>query len=178
MMTTTTDSELATLYVEWQRIRSEIEQSHAAEQATIDAKPDWVREPQSTIGHHRIVLATTGLPEERYKEAHRTITELETTDYLAAIEPHEAYFRRHNYLMDTRAAVEVSIVKAPAFTVADVSVKLCIASYWIEQDNIGNDALDEESLDIHERVAMSAHADLERLCSGPPDARESREAAE
>ena len=168
MMTTTppADSELATLYAEWQRIRSEIELSHAAEQATIDAKPDWVREPQSTIGHHRIVLATTGLPKERYERAHRTITGLETSDYLAAIEPHEAWERQHNYLYAMGAAVEVSIVKAPAFTVADVSVKLCIASYWIEQDNIGNDALDEESLEIHERLAMSAHADLERLRNG------------
>ena len=167
MMTTTppADSELATLYAEWQRIQSVIEQSYAAEQATIDAVPDWVREPQGTINKHRMVLVSTGLPEERYEEARRAIAELETTAYLAAIEPHEAFERQHNHLMDTRTAVEVRIVTAPAFTVADVSIKLCIASYWIEQDNITGGVLDEKSLDIHERLAMSAHADLERLNS-------------
>ena len=160
------ESELAGLYKEWRRASAELYETYSTEQATIDAAPDWAWKTHQNIAQHKTVLLTKGLPEENYEEARRAIAELKTVDYIAAIEPHEAWERQQTYLGDIQTAVEARIVRTPARTIKDVLVKLRIADHWIRSDNTCGGVLEEEDLYSPNRLALSAYADLERLSAG------------
>ena len=160
-MTTQTIPEL---WIDRQRLRAENERCLRQEETAMDAVPDWARETHRTIARHHFVLLTKNLPESNHEEARRAIAELETVDYLAALEPYAAWDRRSSAVYGELTKVEDAICETPAATIDDVLTKLRVAGFLIDLDYMSSDGvLDEESMTPEERLTLSAYRDLERL---------------
>ena len=154
------------LWDERQRLRAEKERSYSQEDAAHDAVPGWAFETSRKIARHEMVGLTNDLPEERYEEARRAIAELETKDYIAAMEPYEAWDRHSCDLFSEQISVERAIGATPATSINEVLVKLRIAGLWIESENTVDGVLCEGDIDLHDSLTLSACRDLERLSDG------------
>ena len=138
---------LSDLWRQWQRLTAEILQSYSQE----PDDPGWwgVAGPLLRQCVRKVAMLNPSFSEEDVDEICNRDGE-----------------RWQGKLYDARSAIEDRITQMPARSIGDVLIKLRVARYWIESDHTVSGVLEAGLLDPHERLALSAYADLERLSDG------------